>query len=152
MSNTDMSNTNMSDANISQPSPLTSDDPVARYLATKASTAQQTDCAALSQWMSDITGAPAQMWGPSIVGFGRYRYIYDSGRSGETFLTGFAIRGRELVIYLGIEPHAERLAQLGPHRVGKACLYLKSFANINLPALRELIRDSVQALQVRYPD
>jgi hypothetical protein len=63
------------------------------------------------------------MWGPSIVGYGSYRYTYESGRTGEAPLTGFAIRGRELVIYLIAEGDRQKslLSKLGKHKMGKTC-------------------------------
>lgn len=126
---------------------------VANYLAAKASASQHADCLALIELMSELTSEPPVMWGPSIVGFGRYHYTYESGRSGESCLTGFAVRGREIVLYVVAEAPEQQqiLAQIGVHRMGKACLYVKSLAAINLPQLRELIKGSVQELQRRYP-
>jgi hypothetical protein len=62
------------------------------------------------------------MWGPSIVGYGVYRYTYESGRTGEAPVAGFAIRGRELVVYVSAESDEQKslLSQLGKHRMGKA--------------------------------
>lgn len=126
---------------------------VANYLATKAQATQHADCLSLLQIMSDITGEPAVMWGPSIVGFGRYKYTYDSGRSGESCLTGFAVRGREIVVYLvGELPEQQQmLAKLGRHRTGKACLYFKTLADLNQELLLQLIKGSVEAILRRYP-
>lgn len=127
---------------------------VTSYLQAKASATQYEDCQQISAMMSDVTGEPAVMWGPSIVGFGRYQYTYESGRSGESCLTGFAVRGREIVLYLVAEAPAQQelLSELGRHRIGKACLYLKSLADIKQPVLRELIQGSVQAIKLRYPE
>lgn len=129
-------------------------DDVNAYLAAKASAVQYDDCMAISAMMSEITGEPPVMWGPSIVGFGRYHYTYESGRSGESCLTGFAVRGREIVLYLVAEAPAQQelLAELGRHRVGKACLYIKALADIKLPLLQALIHGSVQAIKLRYPE
>ena len=73
---------------------------VAAYLASRASPEQLADCKALMAMCQRVTRQEPRMWGPSIVGYGSYRYVYESGHSGEACLTGFAIRGRELVIYL----------------------------------------------------
>jgi hypothetical protein len=126
---------------------------VTDYLAAKAADSQLSDCHSLLQLMTEITGEPPVMWGPSIVGFGRYKYTYESGRSGESCLTGFAVRGRELVVYLVAEmpEQQQMLAQLGRHRVGKSCLYLKKLADINVDLLHELIQGSVATLLRRYP-
>lgn len=126
---------------------------VTDYLAAKAADNQLSDCHRLLALMTEITGEAAVMWGPSIVGFGRYQYTYESGRSGESCLTGFAVRGRELVVYLVAEmpEQQQMLAQLGRHRAGKSCLYLKTLADINVDLLRELIQGSVATLLRRYP-
>jgi hypothetical protein len=92
------------------------------------------------------------MWGPSIVGYGSYRYVYESGRKGEAPLAGFAIRGRELVIYLLAEG-AERdllLSRLGKHRMGRACLYFKRLADLDYSVLEKLVTHSVAEVKRRY--
>ena len=92
------------------------------------------------------------MWGPSIVGYGSYRYIYESGRTGEAPLAGFAIRGRELVVYLVTEGEAQRslLSKLGKHRTGKTCLYFKQLSDLDRSALEKLVVGSVAAVRRRY--
>lgn len=125
---------------------------VAEYLASRASTQQLEDCQQLIILLSEVTGQPATMWGPSIVGFGRYRYTYDSGHSGEAPLAGFAIRGRDLVIYLLAEGAGQQqlLQQLGKHKMGKACLYIKRLADLDIAVLKQLAVNSVAELQRRY--
>lgn len=88
------------------------------------------------------TGWEPRLWGPSMVGFGRYEYRYDSGHGGESLATGFSPRKAELSIYLmaGGETLAPILARLGPHRMAKACLYLKRLDAVDEGVLRELIR------------
>lgn len=115
------------------------------------------DCRVLIALMQEVTGEAARMWGPSIVGFGSYHYVYASGREGDSCLVGFAPRRAELSIYLtGIyfsdtKAKAEALlARLGKHRIGKACLYVKRLADIDLQVLRELIAFSVMELRARY--
>jgi hypothetical protein len=85
------------------------------------------------------------MWGPSIVGFGTYRYTYESGRTGEAPLAGFAIRGRELVLYLMTEGERQQslLARVGKHKMGKACFYFKQLADLDRPVLEQLVAGSV---------
>jgi hypothetical protein len=91
------------------------------------------------------------MFGPSIVGFGSYRYTYESGRSGEAPLAGFAIRGRELVLYLA-EQDARKalLSKLGPHKMGKCCLYFKRLADLDKAVLEKLVAGSVAEMRRRY--
>jgi hypothetical protein len=88
------------------------------------------------------------MWGPSIVGFGSYRYTYESGHAGEAPVAGFAIRGRELVVYL--IPDSSLLAKLGPHKMGKSCLYFKRLADIDRQVLEQLVAASVAATRRRF--
>src|ERR671916_218400 len=93
------------------------------YIASKASAQQREDCRELMALLERVTGQAPRMWGPSIVGYGSYRYTYESGRTGEAPLVGFAIRGRELVVYLLAEGEEQRslLARLGKHKLGKVC-------------------------------
>src|SRR5262245_24812338 len=70
------------------------------YITSRANEAQHDDCKALMSIFRRVTGQRPKMWGPSMVGYGSCRYTYESGRTGDMFLAGFAIRGRELVVYL----------------------------------------------------
>lgn len=126
---------------------------VEEYLASRASPEQLSDCRALIAICTRVTGQPPRMWGPSIVGFGSYTYTYESGHSGEACLAGFAVRGRELVVYLTAdEPaQAELLAKLGKHKRGKACLYFKRLADLDVRVLESLIANSVGEVKRRYP-
>jgi hypothetical protein len=100
--------------------------------------------------MARLSGEPARMWGPSIIGFGRYRYRYDSGREGEMCRIGFSPRKAELVFYLGGLEDAD-LAALGPHRRGKGCLYIKRLAGVDMDVLEALIAQSLAYMDAAYP-
>src|SRR5688572_22328924 len=76
---------------------------------------KQEDAKELIALMKKITGKPPKMWGPSIIGFGKYRYKYDSGRTGEICMTGFSPRKPSLVLYLG-HANKELMAKLGKHK------------------------------------
>lgn len=125
---------------------------VAAYLASRASPEQLADCKALIAMCKRVTKQPPYMWGPSIVGFGSYTYRYESGHSGDAPLAGFAIRGRELVVYLGVDDpgQARLLAKLGKHKMTKSCLYLKRLADLDLKVLETLIATSVAEVKRRY--
>jgi len=126
---------------------------VDEYLASRASPDQLADCQVLMAMLGRVTGEAPRMWGPSIVGYGRYTYRYASGTSGESFLSGFAIRGRDLVVYLVAEsPRQEALlARLGKHKFGKACLYLKRLADVDLTVLESLVAEAVGEVRRRHP-
>jgi len=122
------------------------------YIASRANAHQQADCRELMALLKKVTRQAPRMWGPSIVGYGSYRYTYDSGRSGEAPLTGFAIRGRELVVYLVADGQAGRslLSKLGKHKLGKSCLYFKQLADLDKSILEKLVVSSVADVKRRY--
>ncbi len=124
------------------------------YLASGASPEQMTDCKAIMAMCKRVTKQQPKMWGPSIVGYGSYTYTYESGHSGDACLTGFAVRGKELVVYLIAEnpEQAERLAKLGRHKMGKSCLYFKRLADLDVKVLEALIAGSVADIKRRYPN
>ena len=122
------------------------------YIASRASAQQRTDCQELMAVLKRITRQPPKMWGPSIVGYGSYRYTYESGRTGEAPLAGFAIRGRELVVYLLAEGDKQKvlLARLGKHKMTKSCLYFKQLADLDKSVLEQLVARSVAEAKRRY--
>ena len=123
------------------------------YLASRASEQQRADCQALMALLQKITRQAPTMWGPSIVGYGVYRYTYESGRTGEAPVAGFAIRGRELVVYLMTDGDQQKslLSRLGKHRIGKSCLYFKRLADLDTSVLEQLVAGSVADVRRRYP-
>ena len=110
-----------------------------------ASDHQRADSATLIAMMREATGSDPVMWGPSIVGFGQYRYRYASGRTGDWFAVGFSPRKTAISVYLtgGLDRHTEQLALLGPYKRGKGCLYLKRLSDVDLGVLRAIIDASV---------
>lgn len=124
------------------------------YLASRASPEQLADCKVIMAMCKRVTRQQPKMWGPSIVGYGSYTYRYKSGHSGDTCLAGFAVRGKELVVYLIAEnpEQVELLAKLGRHRMGKACLYFRRLADLDVKVLEALIAGSVAEVKRRYPD
>ena len=122
------------------------------YIASRANAQQRTDCRELMVLFKKVTRHSPRMWGPSIVGYGSYRYTYESGRTGEAFLAGFAIRGRDLVVYLMAEGEEQRalLSKLGKHRMGKSCLYFKQLADLDRSTLEKLVVGSIADVKRRY--
>ncbi|UXI65878.1 DUF1801 domain-containing protein [Tahibacter amnicola] len=122
------------------------------YIASRASEEQTADCKTLMTMLGKLTKQPPRMWGPSIVGYGSYTYTYPSGHSGEMCMAGFAIRGRDLVVYLGCDDaeQAALLARLGKHKMGKSCLYFKRLADIDIKVLEQLVAGSIAHVKKRY--
>ena len=122
------------------------------FLASRASEQQHADCRQLMVLLERVTGHPPHMWGPSIVGYGSYRYTYDSGHTGEAPVAGFAIRGRDLVAYIDAESETQRslLARLGKHRIGKSCLYFKRLSDLDQSVLEQLVTNSIAEVKRRH--
>jgi hypothetical protein len=120
---------------------LPTDVPVDEFLAT-LDARRSAEGAELVALFSSVTGAPAVMWGPSIVGFGTYAYHYASGHEGIWPRAGFSPRKAKLSLY-GLQTHpdaAALLERLGPHRTGADCVYFTRLSAIDLDVLRELVR------------
>lgn len=111
------------------------------------------DCTRIAEIMARATGAPATMWGESMVGFGNYHYRYASGREGDWFLTGFAPRKGSLSLYVmpGFDRFDSLMRDLGKYKTGKSCLYIKRLADIDEAVLVELINESVAWMREQYP-
>ena len=122
------------------------------YIASRANEQQHSDCQELMSLLEKITGQPPKMWGPSMVGYGVFRYTYESGHTGEAPLAGFAIRGRELVVYLIAESETQKslLSRLGKHKMGKSCLYFRRLADLDKPVLEQLVANSAADARQRY--
>lgn len=127
---------------------------VAAYLNAIDDESRRRDCKKLSSLMKKVTGAAPTMWGTSIVGFGSFHYKYASGHEGDTCMVGFSSRKGDISVYLlgGYESGTARalLAQLGPHKIGKACLYLKHLDDIQLPVLEKLVAHSIAETKRRH--
>lgn len=105
-----------------------------------------------------VTGMDPKMWGPSIIGYGRYHYKYDSGREGDMCRAGFSPRKAAMTLYLighYVEDQAEAdrlFAALGKHTTGKSCLYIKRLSDIDLDVLEQLLVLNWRIMNDRYPD
>lgn len=123
------------------------------FLAQIADSQQRADAQTLRQLMETISGEPAVMWGATMIGFGSYRYHNTSGQ-GRYFAVGFSPRKTNLTVYimLGFENYGDLMAQLGKHKTGKSCLYIRRLSDINLGILQTLIEKSLIQLKATYPD
>ncbi|MDE2444659.1 MAG: DUF1801 domain-containing protein [Alphaproteobacteria bacterium] len=114
---------------------------VASYIASVRDEKQKQDVAALVALMERISGVPPKMWGPSIIGFGSYVYRYDSGREGEMCRLGLSARVGKIAIY-GLSASTRNLENLGKHKAGKGCLYVKSLNDVNLAVFEDVLKSA----------
>jgi len=110
------------------------------------------DCYTLVSLMEKVTGEKAKMWGPAIVGFGQYHYKYASGHEGDICKVGFSPRKGNLSLYVlaGAEGQSALLAELGKHKAGKGCLYIKKVSDINLDVLESMIKNTMKYLENKF--
>lgn len=100
-----------------------------------------------------ITREEPKMWGPSIIGFGKYHYKYDSGHEGDMPIAAFSPRKDSLVFYFAqFEDRDAMMEKLGKYKEGKACVYVKKLEDIDLSVLKEITKASIADTQARYPD
>ena len=104
--------------------------------------------------MERHSGHKPAMWGPSIIGFGRYHYKYDSGHEGDMCRIGFSPRAKELVLYVLTQAADQPalLERLGKHRTGKSCLYIKRLADVDEQVLDRLIGSCMDYMNAKYPE
>ncbi len=114
---------------------------------------RQADARTLLKFFGRITGWKPKMWGLSIIGFGSFHYRYESGREGDSPVTGFSPRKASLVIYVmpGYTGFSDALTRLGKHKVGKSCLYINKLSDVDLNVLEDIIRRGVEQMKEKYP-
>ena len=113
---------------------------------------QQADAKTLLELFSDTTKTKGKMWGTSIVGFGEYTYHRSNGDEGQFMATGFSIRksGPTLYIMPGYTDYSDLMKKIGPHKLGKSCLYLKNLEGIHLPTVKKLIAQGLKDLKKNH--
>ena len=121
---------------------------VATFLNKIPDKQRREDCFTVLELMKQATGVEPRMWGSSIVGFGSYKYRYESGREGEWPIIGFSPRKGDLTLYIirGFSEFESLMAKLGKYKIGKSCLYIKKLDDVELPVLRKLISKSVEKM------
>ena len=126
---------------------------VDEFIANVMPDRRREDALILNQLFKDVTGWQPQMWGPSLIGYGCYHYVYDSGREGDFLATGFSPRKANLVLYImpGYQDFGHILDKLGKHKLGKACLYINKLADVDIDVVAEIIRAGVDDLGTRWP-
>jgi len=137
-------------ANKTQPTKAS----VKKFLDAVENEQKREDSYAILEMMERITGEKAVMWGDSIIGFGSYTYKYASGRTGDWPVTGFSPRKSSLTIYImtGFKDYPKIMKNLGKHKTGSSCLYIKKLDDIDLKLLEKLIVDSVKRMRKKKVD
>ena len=126
---------------------------VEQFINDVARPTQRSDALLLNEIFQEVTGFDPVMWGPSIIGYGKYHYRYDSGREGDMLATGFSPRKANLSLYImpGYQNLASIRERLGKHKCRKACLYINKLEDIELAVLRELIETGLSQLKALWP-
>lgn len=126
-------------ANLTQPT----DASVEAFLATVDDPRRREDAVAVTALMRRVTGVEPVMWGPSMIGFGQRHYAYESGRQGDIFVVGLSPRKGALTLYGIHDGYAAPdplLDALGPHTLGKSCVYVKRLSALDDEVLERLVR------------
>lgn len=127
---------------------------VIEFINSLADTEQKKkDSFELLKLMQDFTGCEPKMWGTSIIGFGQYHYKSDrSQQEGDWPLVGFSPRksALSLYVYTGCKEHEHLLEDLGKFKMGKACIYVKKLSDINQEALKKLMKETINFLEVTF--
>ncbi len=137
---------------MTQPVTQPTDVDPAAFIASVDHPTRRADAETLDRIFREVTGWQPRMWGPSIIGYGQYHYVYDSGREGDFLATGFSPRKAHQVIYIlpGYSDFGPILDRLGKWKTGKSCLYINKLADVDLDVLRELIRAGLDDLSSRW--
>jgi hypothetical protein len=118
------------------------------FIAAIEKPVRRADAEVIRGMMERVTGEPATMWGPTIVGFGTYHYRYASGHEGDMCRVAFSPRSANLVFYVGGFPEYEALLErLGKHKRSKACLYVNKLADVDLDILEQIVRRTYAATE-----
>jgi hypothetical protein len=106
----------------------------------------------LIELMKEWSGFEPKMWGPTIIGFGTYHYKYASGHEGDSMLIGFSPRKAEFSLYV-IAPEnvkTQLLEKLGKFKMGKACIYFKKLADLDIDTLEKLCKSTIEYLNKNH--
>lgn len=125
---------------------------VIEFIEQIESASKKQDAYILLDKFAEVTQLTPKMWGPSIIGYGKYSYTYESGHSGEAPLVSFSPRKTNFSLYFTLEQakREELLSKLGKHRSGKSCVYINKLADIDLTILDELTIETVRYLSTKF--
>lgn len=124
---------------------------VKAYLDAIADPVRRRDCEEIARMMSEVTGEKPAMWGTGLVGFGSYKAKYATGREVDWLIMGFASRKGPISLYLtcDLNTMSDILRDLGPHKRGVGCLYIKTLSDIKIPVLKKLIKTSLKMAKAK---
>ncbi|MGH9871173.1 MAG: DUF1801 domain-containing protein [Pyrinomonadaceae bacterium] len=136
---------------MAEPKTKETTESVSAFLDRITDAGRREDCRAVVDIMRSVTKEEPRMWGSSIVGFGRYRYKYASGREGEWMITGFSPRKGDLTLYItgGFDKFSDLMPSLGKYKTAKSCLYIKKLADVDVDVLRKLVTKSVKLMATK---
>jgi len=136
-----------------EPKMKENDNSVIEFIEKVENLKKRKDAYDLLDIFTEVTGFQAKMWGPSIIGFGSYHYIYESGHEGDAPLVGFSPRKAKISLYLliGDEEQEKLLENFGKHTSSKACIYINKLADVDIDILKKLIKHAVNYLEKKYP-
>lgn len=122
-----------------------------QYVSNIENTQKREDSKTLLKLIEVESGFKPYLTG-SIIGFGKYHYQYESGREGDSIVTGFSARKQNIAIYImpGFSAYGDNLKSLGKHKIGKSCLYINKLADIEIRELRKIIKSSVAYMKKKY--
>lgn len=125
---------------------------VSAFLASVTNEQRRKDARAIMKMLSKITGKRATLWGSSIIGYDKYRYVYASGREGDWPMIALSPRAQNLSIYImpGFDGFQPVLKKLGKHKTAKSCLYIKNLADVDSDILHGLLERAYKKMQAKY--
>ncbi|WP_392352889.1 DUF1801 domain-containing protein [Brevundimonas sp. LF-1] len=138
---------------MSEPKTKPTDASVEDFLASVEPARRREEARTVCALMQAVTGDAPVMWGPSIVGFGRYTYVNSTNKPADWPRIGFSPRKAALTLYImpGFQTQAALLGRLGPHTTSVSCLYIKRLDQVDMAALRTLCEWSFEEMKRRYP-
>ena len=100
------------------------------------------DSQIILKMMEKATQEKPQMWGSTLIGFGKLRYKSPAtGREVDWFKMGFSPRKANLSLHMGlnVQKHAENLDKLGKYKTGVGCLYINKLEDVDIKVLEKMI-------------
>jgi hypothetical protein len=137
---------------MSEPKTKVNKASVERFLSAIKDVEKRDDCSTISKIMEKATKSKPEMWGVSIVGFGRRKHTYANGKTAEWMMIGFAPRKQNIALYGlkvftmthgGLQENKKDndfLLKLGKYKEGGGCLYINKLSDIDQKQLEKIIK------------